>query len=305
MKRILTYLFPLFLALSCGKIQPGAEGLGADEISAELFVSSSELVMEGPATKAQYPLDPAVENTIANLWLLQYASDGRLVKAEYRELDRPVLSISLQVKFVKSPGSTIVLLANMGGVHTDDPQWPSSADFKWGEHQGGSLYDLQHKLLACSMETLDMPHLFMSGITELDISDSEQAVPVNMMLSRLASKFKVAIMSNSDNTYSGVSLQILNAPTRMSFFPNELDLSEYLGDYAAQEVCPQGTFLGTDDYRSFYFYTLENLSSNPQQQTLLRVAATKNGVPTSVTVPVSSHGTTYRNTCYNIQISLK
>lgn len=145
----------------------------------------------------------------------------------------------------------------------------------------------------------------MSGITELDITDSDQTVPVNMMLSRLASKFKLSIKSNSKNTYTDVRLQILNAPTMMSFFPNELDLSEYLGDYAPQVVSPAGTYLGTEDYMNFYFYALENLSSNPQQQTLLRVTATKNGAPTSVTVPVSSHGTTYRNTCYNIQISLR
>lgn len=317
MRKILAYFAFCALALSCGRVEPelpvGPEP--SDEVLADFCVSASAIEMEG--SKAVSPLDPSVENTIANLWILQYADDGRLVMQEYidesyvnpagiRPLDRPVLSLSLQVRLVRSPGSTVILVANMGGVHGDDPEWPSSAAFKWGEHGGGSLYDLRRNLFSCRMDSFAEDHLFMTGITEIDV-DSDTALPVNIMLSRLSSKFSVSIRSSVAGTYSNVRLQMVNCPVKMSLFPEELPLAAGtdLVEYAPQQVCPAGTYLGTDSFSNFYFYSCENLCPEPDRQTFLRILADKAGKPVSVDLPVSSHGTTFRNTNYSIQISLK
>ncbi|MBP9997704.1 MAG: hypothetical protein KBS67_00500 [Bacteroidales bacterium] len=319
MRKILAYFAFCALALSCVRVEPelpvGPEP--SDEVLADLSVCPSALEMEG-GSKAVSPLDPSVENTIANLWILQYADDGRLVKQEYidesyvspsgiRPLERPVLSLSLQARLVRSQGSTIILIANMGGTHAEDAEWPSSSAFKWGEHGGGSLYDLGRKLFSCSLENYSGDHLFMTGITEIDVTDSGSAVPVNVMLSRLASKFSVSIKSTVAGLYSNVRLQMVNCPVKMSLFPEELPLAAGtdLVEYAPQQVCPAGTYLGTDSFSNFYFYSCENLCAEAGKQTFIRVLADKEGTPVSVDLPVSSHRTTFRNTNYSIQISLK
>lgn len=305
MRRFLTYLSLVSLAISCCRMETVPDN-GPDEVMMEFFISSSELVMDGPESKATSPLDPGIENTIANLWLLQYAGDGRLVKAEYQPLDYPVMSISLQARFVKSSGSTVVLIANMGGVGTDDAEWPSSGDFKWGEHGGASLYDLQNKLFSCSLESYDRRHLFMIGVTQLDVDDASALIPVNVMLSRLACKFRVSIKSSSEDVYSNVRLKLVNCPVRMGLFPKTFTFSaEDLAEYACQEVCGADASLRTDAYDTFYFYANENQSSDPDLQTGLVIMADKNGQAVSRTLPVSSQGTTFRNTCYDIHINLK
>lgn len=319
MRKILAYFAFCALALSCGRVAPevpvGPEP--SDEVLADLSVCPSALEMED-GSKAVSPLDPSVENTIANLWILQYADDGRLVKQEYidesyvspsgiRPLERPVLSLSLQVRLVKSPGSTIILIANMGGTHAEDAGWPSSSSFKWGEHGGGSLYDLGRKLFSCSMENFTGDHLFMTGITEIDVTDSGTAVPVNVMLSRLAGKFSVSIKSSVANTFSNVRLQMVNCPVKMSLFPEELPLAAGMDlvEYAPQQVCPAGTYLDADSFKNFYFYSNENLCPETDRQTCIRILAEKAGKTVSTVLPVSSHGTTFRNTNYSIQITLK
>lgn len=287
-----------------------------ETVDVDLSVEMYGIEMEGsPASKALTPLDPSVENSISNLWILQYAQDGRLTQAYYidkdyvnpsgeRPLERPVLSISLNVTLSKGPNSTIVIVANMGEANSTDPDWPSSGEFKWGEHGGGSLYDLQKKLFVCSLDDHQMPHLFMSGITELDVDDDTKALPVNVMLSRLASKFKVTIRSASANTYSNVRLQMLNCPSKMSIFPNEVSFNAAEDLFTmTQQVCGQGEYLNSE--KSFFFYANENLSSAPELQTLIKVVADQGGQEVSTTLKPSTHGTTFRNTYYDIQISLK
>lgn len=297
MKKLSTYILILLACVSC------SNSLELDErIVVDLCVTSSQLVLDAPASKAENPLDPGVENTIKNFWLLQYAEDGRLAKAEYKPLDYPALTIDYSTEFGKAGRYTLVVIANMGEVVTTDPEWPSSSEFKWGSHGGGSLYDLQHKLFNYSLGTQSIDHLYMSGITEIEVGAGDKS-PVNIMLSRLASKFRITLDSASSDTYSNVRLQLLNCPTVLSLFPDELDLSGSLFDMDPEVVCPVGTYLNSKS--SFYYYANENLSSDPSMQTRIKVLAEKNGTPVSTVLPVSSHGITFRNTYYDIQISLK
>lgn len=298
MKKFYTYILILLACVSC------SHPIDVDErIVVDLFVTSSELELEDPASKASSPLDPGVENTIVNFWLLQYAADGRLAKAEYKEPGYPALSIEYSTEFEKAGRYTLVVIANMGGVNPSDPEWPSSGEFKWGSHGGGSLYDLQHKLFDCSLDDPSIPHLFMSGITEIEVGGAGDREPVNVMLSRLASKFRITIDSASPDTYSNVRLQMLNCPTAMSLFPDEQDLSGSLANMTPEVVCPGGTYLNTKS--SFYYYANENLSSDPSMQTMVMILADRNGLPVSKVLPVSSHGITFRNTYYDIKITLK
>lgn len=303
MKKLLAYSLCLLTAFACTGVKPDMQ----QEVLVDFCVAGTELVMEGePDTKAQFPLDPSVENTIYNLWVLQYANDGRLVKAAYAELPNPVLSTTLSVALVRGQSSTVLVVANMGGNNAGDEDWPSGADFKWGEHGGGSLYALQHKLFSYSLENPQMPHMFMVGVTEMDIDDTPKTI--NMMLSRLACKFRVTIKSGSANTYSNVRLQMVGCPVRFSLFPNDSVADEYTSDmveYAPQKVTGAGEYLGTDGFLSYYFYANENLSPDPARQTMIKVLATKGGREVSTTLPVSAIGTTFRNTYYNIQVTLK
>lgn len=300
MKKLSAYILVLFACISCSR------SLDVDEkLVVDLFVSSSRLELDGAACKADSPLDPGVENTIVNLWLLQYAADGRLAKAEYKQLDYPALSIEYKAEFEKSGKYTLVVIANMGAVNAADPEWPSSGEFKWGSHGGGSLYDLQHKLFDCSLDDPAIPHLYMAGITEIEVNGASALKPVNVMLSRLASKFKVSVKSASPDTYSNVRIQLLNCPDKMSLFPDEIDLAAAgaLKDTSPEVVCPSGEYLNSQS--DVFYYANENLSSDPSHQTMIRILADKNGVPVSTVLPVSSHGITFRNTYYDIQVSLK
>lgn len=300
MKKFLPYILVLLACVSC------SHSMDLDErIVVDLVVSSSVLELEGPASKASSPLDPGVENTIVNLWLLQFASDGRLAKAEYKALDYPAMSIEYKAEFDKAGKYTLVVIANMGGVNGTDSEWPYSAEFKWGAHGGASLYDLQHKLFDCSLDDPSIPHLFMSGISEIEVGGAGDANTVNVMLSRLASKFRVSISSATPDTYSNVRLQLLNCPSKMNLFPEELDLSALgaLENMGEEIVCTGGEYLNSQF--NFFYYANENLSSEPANQTMIKVLADKNGVPVSKVLPVSSHGITFRNTYYDIQISLK
>lgn len=300
MRKIVTYILILLACISCGHTVDIDEKMTVD-----LCIASSELELEDPQTRAQNPLDPGVENTIGNFWLLVYASDGRLAQTEYKTLDYNALSINYKVGFEKAGRYTLVVIANMGGVNTTDPDWPSSGDFKWGSHGGGSLYDLQHKIFGCSLDNPSIPHLFMSGITEVEVGGADSQKDINVMLSRLASKFRVTIDSASPGTYSNVRLQLLNCPARMGLFPEEIDLSAggALSDTTPEVVISSGAYLNSKT--SAFYYANENLSSDPSKQTMIKVLAVRNGTEVSTVLPVSSHGITFRNTFYDIQITLK
>lgn len=304
MKKVLAYITFILAVLGCTRIETTPN----TDVLVDFCVSSSELIMADNGTKAQFPLDPSVENTIDNLWVLQYADDGRLVRSVYSKLPTPVLNTTLQVKLARSQNSTVIIVANMGGFNTGDSEWPSGEDFKWGEHGGGSLYNLQNKLFSYSLDNPGMPHMFMTGITQMAVDDESASHTINMMLSRLASKFKVTIKSSSADTYSNVRLQMVNCPVRFSLFPNDNLSAEYtqdLASYSLQEVCGPGEFLSSTAFKSFYFYSNENLSPDPSCQTMIRVLAAKGGQEVSTMLPVSSLGTTFRNTYYNIQITLR
>lgn len=311
MKKYLAYLLLTVLTISCSLIdtEDDGHGISMEEVPVMLNVFASELEMDEPDSKAANPLDPVVENTFTNLWLLQYGEDNRLIQSDTVLLDHPVLGTKLEVKLKKSQNSTLVVIANMLNTHGDDPEWPSSGAFKWGEHGGGSLYDLRNKLFACSLKAADQDHLFMTGITNLDIDDSavENGISVDLMLSRLASKFNVTIKSATPNKYSNVRIQMINCPTKMSLFPDEISLTppSDLEEYDAQQVCGVGEYLGTDASKSYYFYANENLCSARDKQIKLRINADKEGTPVQKDLSVSSDGSTYRNTYYHIHITLK
>lgn len=309
MERKITHIILCaLLILSCSRTDIEYPETG--HVTKSFFISTSEMLMEGPGnmdgleTKATTPLDPSVENTIKNLWVLQYDSDGILVYQHYFPQTNPVLSVQLQeVELIEGNDCTIVIIANMGGINGSDPDWPSDDSFKWAEHKGGNLHALRSKILAYSMKNLIPEHLIMTGIAQIDVDDDDAYITV--MLARLACKFKVSIKSNTENYYKNVSIKMVNCPSQIYFFPQEID-GINMEDYDQQTVCGESEYLGTDKYLNFWFYANENLDSESDRQTALCITAKdKDGQSLTKTVPVSSHGTTYRNTCYNIQVSLK
>lgn len=302
MKKILSLFSIAVLALSCNRID--AVNNLDDEIKVDLSISTSSMELDAMNTKADVPLDPLYENTISNLWLLQYADDGRLLKREYIELDYSPMSLSLDASFKKSPNSTIVVIANMGGVNLYDSEWPSSADFHWGAHSGGSLYHLHKKLFSYNLSEHGEAHLFMVGVSILAIDEDEQQNHVNMILSRLACKCIVSVRKADESvSYSNVRASLLNCPATFSIFPEEMEFDQ-TGDLADSPADPLQS-LGTTSFHRCYFYSYENLSSDEEKQTKIRIDAEKDGHPVSCVIPVSKYGITLRNTCYEVQITLK
>lgn len=301
----------ILAACACGRMEVSRQG---GEIAVEIGIDSYSLLMDG-ATKAERQLDPSVENTIANLWLLQYVN-GRLEKAEYidesytdsegrRPLETPVLSTSLKTTLAEGLNSNIVVIANMGGVNKDDSEWPSGKDFKWGAHGAASYSDLQNKLFSVDLSDPKINHLYMVGSSYLDVTDSQQGKVINMMLSRLGSKIKISVSSKNANKYGNVRLCVQNVPSKTLLFPVSADSGRYeYISYSEQPVTGAGEYL-SGDAKSFYFYVNENLATTQDNQIRIEIKADINGSAYKKDVPVSATGTVYRNTYYNIELSLK
>lgn len=296
----------LCILASCqGALEP--EQTKADDCQVVISIGIASIDTESP-TKSEESLRPSIENTISNIWILQYSREGFLQKTIYQEIETPVQYMpSLNVPLVRLPDSRIVIVANMGKApgRGDDPEWPYDGSFnRWP----GSYYQLRNKLFRSNLSDLEseesrdnVEHLFLFGETEMDV---EEGSAVNVMLSRCTSKIRVAIYQDGTEFYD-VKLQIVNAPSMFEFFPAEnalWDESHFL-DYEEESIC-SGTLPKERQYR--YYYIEENLSSSPDFQTKLKITARSSvdGQFRTRLVPLSLTGMTYRNVFYNVDIRL-
>lgn len=281
--------------LACGREDvPSTE----DTVTVSLNISQEDVNTVG--TKSMFPLDPKVENPIADIWVLQYDELGQLCASDHQE-KTPSLSIpDHEVTLKRRPTSTIVVFANVGDIAEDDYPWPATIA-------------LLRKSRMAVDESLDITggadpkRLYMVGETVLT-ADKIQPEPgktsINVMLSRLCCKLAVGV-HQSGSEFHDIKVEIINAAKGFVVFPTVDSFKEiyvdntYYTDYA--EDGPQSVGSAR---KYFYYYLYENM--NKDHQTKIQVTVTgKDGQGRTRIFPITSHGELIRNTYYNVDLELQ
>lgn len=292
--KIILVVSVLLCFLACGREEiPSTE----DTVTVSLNISQEEMNTIG--TKAMFPLDPKVENPIADIWVLQYDELGQLCASDHQE-KTPSLSIpDHEVTLKRRPTSTIVVFANVGDIAEDDYPWPATIA-------------LLRKSRMADDKSLDITggaapkRLYMVGETVLteDKIQSEGTTSINVMLSRICCKLAVGV-HQSGSEFSDIQVKILNGakgfivfPTVESFTDTYVD-NTYYTDYTEDKPQSVGSAR-----KYFYYYLYENM--NKDRQTKIQVTVTgKNGTKRTRIFPITSHGELIRNTYYNVDLELK
>lgn len=279
---VLTALFGLLAAVSC--VDAYLE-TGEDLVPVSLSVTSLE-------TKAGAQLTPRTENTMRDLWILQYNSDNEICLKIPVDLEADELSTTVKGLSLRPGRSTLVVIANFLELEPDvQYPWPGALE---------ALYSTPIDI-GLDLDGDGPEHLVMVGTRAVDV---KAGMDIGMMLSRVCCKLTLVVHQDGD-AFSDLSLQVVNAARPFTIHSSKDALEEEdLMDYAAETI--SGTVpSGRANAVTRYYYFCENLSSDPDMQTMVRVSAKRNGTRRSMLVPVTSHGGVYRNTNYTLDLTLR
>ncbi|MCQ2161040.1 MAG: hypothetical protein MJY97_08130 [Bacteroidales bacterium] len=282
-KFILTALLGLVTVASCvdAYVEETSEGL----VPVTLSVSAGE-------TKAGHQFTPRTENTMRDLWILQYNSDNEICLKIPVDLEADELSATVKGLSLRPGRSTLVVIANFLELEPDvQYPWPGALEALYSTPIDAGL-DLGG----------DGPdHLVMVGTRSVDV---KAGMDIGMMLSRVCCKLTLVVHQAGDE-FSDLSFQVVNAARPFTIHSSMDALEEEdLMDYAPETVSGKVP-TGRADAVTRYYYFCENLSSDPDMQTMVRVSAKRNGTRRSMLVPVTSHGGVYRNTNYTLDLTLR
>lgn len=281
--------------LACGREDvPSTE----DTVTVSLNISQEE-EMNTVGTKSMFPLDPKVENPIADIWVLQYDELGQLCASDHQE-KTPSLSIpDHEVTLKRRPTSTIVVFANVGDIAEDDYPWPATI----------ALLRKSRMAVDKSLDITggaDPKRLYMVGETVLteDKIQSEGKTSINVMLSRICCKLAIGIHQSGDE-FHDIKVKIINAAKGFIVFPTVESFTDtYVDNTYYTDYTEDGTQSVGSARKYFYYYLYENM--NKDRQTKIKVTVTgKDGRERIRIFPITSHGELIRNTFYTIDLELK
>lgn len=289
-RKILILLSALLPLLACSREETPAYKYG-DTVRVSLNIFTQEMPSTG--TRAEFALDPKVENPIADVWVLQYDELGQLCTAEH-SVKTPTMRIpDHQVSLHVRPTSTIVVFANMGEIAEDSSyEWPATLTLL---HESRFAADMSLDINGGA----DPARLFMMGETTLDASQiTTPSTSINVMLSRLCCKLAVAVYQKA-NEFHDLHVQIVDAVRGFMVQPTE---DRFTADYEDYVEDVSGNITSTRKY--FYYYLYENL--DPTRQTKIKVTVTgKDGNVRTRLFPISPEGSLQRNTFYNVDLEIK
>lgn len=279
-------LFP-FLA-SCEKEEVGSAAPSSHLVTVMLNPSfSDEVAIDGNTlTRSGSMLDPGIENPIFDIWVIQYADGGVILKSEHLRATPDVLGAlkiePFPVELYARANTTVCLVANL------QPGQPA-ATYPWA----GSLNGFKRMMLDLDLNnpSLDVGHIGqirMFGYYFGDIATS--TYNLNVTLGRMISRVALNIRNTGRFNLTNVDVEVTNVPRKIPFFPTgdplpvtaastQAERDEYFTTYRENIG---NLNVGASQMR--YYYMGENINPQQTEATTVKITGTAEGVRRSTTV---------------------
>lgn len=297
----LLFLMLISLLASCEKEEVVSAAPSSDLVTVMLNPSfSEEVVINGNTqTRSGSMLDPGIENPIFDIWVIQYADGGVILKSEHLRAAPGVLGAlkiePFPVELYARANTTVCLVANL------QPGQPD-ATYPWA----GSLNGFKRMMLDLDLNnsSLDVGHIGeirMFGYYFGDIATS--TYNLNVTLGRMISRVALDIRNTGRFNLTNVDVEITNVPRRIPFFPTGDPLPVTAASTPAERDEYFTTYrenignlnVGASQMR--YYYMGENINPQETEATTVKITGTAEGVRRSTTVVLGgdSPGAANRN----------
>lgn len=287
---ILLFVFS-FLA-SCEKMEEMETSV--DETSELITVkiapsfSKEEVIGDDNKTRSPSMLDPGIENPIFDIWVIQYADGGVILKSEHYRNQPGELGLlevkPFDVQLYRRNNTTICLVANL------QPEQPNST-YPWA----GSLNGFKRMMLDLNLNDtpnnpevglIDQIRMFGYFVGDITTETTSLSVTLGRMISRVA----LNVTNNGRANLTNARIEVRNVAKKIPFFPTNEPLpitasstpterAEYFTSYTENI----GN-LNMNQTITRYYYMGENISPQQSEATTVVITGTAEGTERSSTV---------------------
>lgn len=303
---ILLFVFS-FLA-SCEKMEEIETAV--DETSELITVkiapsfSKEEVIGDDNKTRSPSMLDPGIENPIFDIWVIQYADGGVILKSEHYRNQPGELGLlevkPFDVQLYRRNNTTICLVANL------QPEQPNST-YPWA----GSLNGFKRMMLDLDLNDtpnspevglIDQIRMFGYFVGDITTETTSLSVTLGRMISRVA----LNVTNNGRVNLTNARIEVRNVPKKIPFFPTGEPLpvtasstpterAEYFTSYTENI----GN-LNMNQTITRYYYMGENISPQQSEATTVVITGTAEGTERSSTVVLGGDNPGIENRDFSI-----
>lgn len=252
------------------------------------YFLEEEVISDDGKTRSSSMLDPGIENSIFDIWVIQYADGGVILKSEHYRNDPNELGVlevkPFNVQLYRRTNTTICLVANLqpGQLNSTYP-WAGSLNGFKRMMLDLNLNDTPNNPSVGHIDRIRMFGYFVGDITA-------ETTSLNVTLGRMISRVALNITNNGRTNLTNTRVEVKNVPQKIPFFPTgdplpvtsvstPAERDEYFTSYSENI----GN-LNVGQTVTRYYYMGENLNPQESEATTVVITGMAEGSQRSSTV---------------------